>query len=557
MTDAIKKDIARLLLSFNESFFGKLDNPFLGGRSFLSSTTGTGFINSDTTDTIGAFHKRLFDGQYSTALTPRYFQATTTNPLLYVLYGNNSTYSNVSASTDNIGSNLLANIGDNQPSFGLRVTDINVFHMIANANEQNIMNGLYALYDLMDEGKWEEFKSKAASNQLNTMTLKIAAITSNNLNQSVGYQSSNLGAVLGADAHTILSSLAANDSFKPFALRRIVYLYIRMFSFYIALDYYNSGNDSQKEDRARIAQAVFNLLDNHIQNLSQDIMTKVQGGVNKRISRYNSYTDKLNELNDEYDLTRTFTKTQVERLSAEEKYEKRANVMMYVALAVLIVAFFVSVGSVFLDMEFKNKLLVCGGTAAFAAVTGLVIIVMFTKQVVEGFNTYTSAFQLSSTGLSNTVSANNVISVYNTAILEAARDYLSSVLTLVQSLTNYKTFGSVTFTQAKEYRYFIDTNDSTRNTGEKYKSAHRASDLYQKKYGASVYLFVVLAILISITAMAYIGAAEKMPAAAPFVLGISGFVAFVTLVIYILEITGYVRTDGDKKYWGKPNTNNL
>lgn len=578
---ALKKDIARSLRTLNEMYFIKQDHPYMGGASHVrpdQETDTTIFPNPTLNNTNFSNRSNLtyylFGNQYqfngTTNYTPPFFKvnAPNANTFVYVLKKNGETSFSDSYSIVRLGqweTNILDMIATAEDSVN-DVVDINVWPLLTNDTEKMLLNALYALYDLTSDTKWPIFQNMVDNGSYGSMQVKIANIGADNRNKTARLDSkdttdgANINYILGENWATILTNLADNEKFVPFALRRLMYLYIRNFQFNIALSLVNkapvpaNGTDYLTPSSI-LAQSIFALLESDIITLKDDTNVRMAEGVANRIQRYNSFTRSINDINDTYGETKDYVKANSERLDSETKYEKKASVMMYVAVAILFVSLAVSFVSVGLNMDVKQKLMIAGGSAAFASIAGLVLFVVFTKQVVEGFapapRTAFASGKFTRT-MTNDVKE-KTITEYKLAILELSRDYIQYITTLIQTITSYRSFGNVTYSMAKEYRYYVDHNTTLKNTGDKYRAGHRASDLYQKKYGASMYLCVLLAIVCSIMAIAYIWVGQNAAFLQPFVLGVGGVAIFIIFVIYIMEITGYVRTDGDKKYWGKPN----
>ena len=549
-TLSIKQDIARILRSYNQMFFGKVDHPIMGGASFFDPSAAEAQIFTGSPDVM----KRLFGDQF----VPQGPGAQSApKPFVTIAFANSiAVHALTQGSTSYISIPFTqwGNLAERVMTATSPVVDFNVMNLMSNNEEKALLNALYALHDLMGDEKWQSFKANSELENPSEILLRTGEIVNGkNKNAALQFNSTTpeasvLAPVFGANWQATLVKLANDERFIPFALRRVAYLCIRMFSFYVAmsmLDKIPAESSADLERAAQLISAIYTILDNDLTIMKNDTLVRVTNGVSKRITRYNNYTTEINSLTDEYSETKGFVKRNAERFDTERKYEMRGKVLGAIALVIMIIAVVVATVAALLDMDFKQKLMVSGGALAFIAVAGIVLMAFFTKQVVEGFNVFGN-------GTSDISLKNAVISGFNTAILDIARDYLHTTMALVQSISSYRSFGNATYTMAKEYRYFKDNNVQLKNTGEKYRALHRASDLYQKKYGASMYLFIMLGLIGTLTSMAYIAAQEKMPVAMPVALGVGGLLAFIVLVVFILEVTGIVRTDGDKKYWGNP-----
>lgn len=576
----LKKDIARSMKTLNQMYFLNQNHPYMGGDSYVVPAQDTDItIFPNTTNnllsspsSIPNLTYYLFGTQYSTSFFKT--NAIGNNTSVHVLKTTDAegsvAASYVSETIDRWESMIYDKIAPSTPAIG-DVVDINVSSLMSDVTEIRLLNALYALYDLMSDTNWTTFQNRVDLGTHRTMRLKLAQITSGK-NKTAELRSkdkndsstdgANLHYLLGDSWESILITFADDEKFVPFALRRLMYLYIRNFQFNIILSLIDKSTTTPTDyytPSAKLAQSIYALLETDIITLKDDTNVRMTEGVANRIRRYNNFTRSINEINDTYGETKDYVKANSERYDSESKYEGKASAIMYSSVAILIVSLAVSFISVGLNMDMKQKLMIAGGSAAFASIAGLALFVVFTKQVVEGFAaTPRTAFASSRFTSSLTKKIKEeTITDYKTAILDLSREYIQYIAVLIQTITSYRSFGNVTYSMAKEYRYYVDHNTTLRNTGDKYRVAHRASDLYQKKHGATIYLCILLAIICSVMAIAYIWVGESAPFLQTYVLGLGGVIIFVIFVIYIMEITGYVRTDGDKKYWGKPPANSL
>lgn len=592
MTDLeVAKEIGQMLKSINTTYFGSVDVAALGGSTYVvvqesDTTTIAGkddvFPDNGSTTTSDSLLNKLFAKQLednTTSFITKTIDASTVDSE-FVYVKKNGQLSKVplnmaaDAASDDVtltgawDTDILNMIGSSVEN---RVEDINVYNLMGDDDEKAVMNALYVLYDLMSDDNWKQYSidPSDAKTTLNLQTAEIGtdmkyittnlSVTANNETTEV------LSYVLGDSWEETLASLAASPSFIPFFVRRLAYLYIRLFSFYISLrvlknvtDAVSSDSTSGADDKAAaLPNAIFKLLDYDLNVLRVDAMSALATGINTRKERYNTYSTEINNLNDKYVKTREFVKKNSERNDSERVYEAKSRTLLFVGLAVFLVAFAVAAYSMLAPMEFKQKMMWSGGAIAFAVIMGVILLVLFTNQVVEGFAVNSVYATKTLDTLATNLGVTAIIGDLNSAILELARDYLRQVTTILQNVESYRVFGNTTYTMAKEYRYYTDHNKQLRNAGEKFRGLHRASDLYQKRYAATMYLFIVLAIIVSIMIMAYIAAGEKMPIMQPVVLWVGGILLAIVFISFIIEVSGYVRTDGDKKYWGKPDTNKL
>jgi hypothetical protein len=560
----IQKDIAQTLNTIYDTYVKDLEKPITDSVAILGG--------SQNVDPKGTSPSAIFKGgliQKLFAQTPDTFpdiESTATN--VYVSVGTNTHYNRVpiTSADAQVFQKTKETVAPAQ-----QVTDINVVNMISSKNE---INALYALFDLMSDNTWSQYKSGTDAERQN-LVLKIGELTrvgntQQYVNKTRALKNCNLNLVLGNSWQLILKTFVENKRFIPFVVRRMAYLYIRMYSYYAANNYLldkanNSTMSAEVSNQftincSSLVQAIYALIDRDLRLMLNEAMPRISKGVSNRIVRYNTYTNEINALSDEYGGTRDFLKNNVERMESGGKHEKNTKIMMIVAFITFLIVTIGASASMLLPIDFRQKMIINGGSLAFATLVSVIIFFIFSRKVVEAFNTSDQSNFSSSVyatlkfaEMTTNVVVTEAVATYKNAIIEIARDYLVKLLLLVQNITSYRSFGNATYSMAKEYRYYKDHNQQLFNTGHKYRSAHKASDLHRKKYAATISLFIILSIIVALLVMGYIFANEKMPHAQPYVLGIGGFFTFVVFVFYILEITSYVRTDGNKKYWSQPD----
>ena len=141
--------------------------------------------------------------------------------------------------------------------------------------------------------------------------------------------------------------------------------------------------------------------------------------------------------------------------------------------------------------------------------------------------------------------------LFSSEIRRQVLDYLQQCSNLVSSVKSYQILGNVNFSMAKESRYFNDIGTRMFVAGERIRGTHRSSDLAQKQNSASMYFFIIVSIIVS-ASLLVLTLFENVPALRTTTYVVAGFFLLVAIVIYVLEYSSYVRTDGDKKYWSQP-----
>jgi hypothetical protein len=215
-------------------------------------------------------------------------------------------------------------------------------------------------------------------------------------------------------------------------------------------------------------------------------------------------------------------------------------------IAVIIGAILVLV----LPLEKRKRLIGAGAVLGVASIGALIMSVVFSKVVVEGF---ASAFvdPYGADQIANTINDENGTILFSGEMRRKVLEYLQKCAMLVTSVKSYQILGNINYTMAKESRYFNDMDSQMKLAGERIKGTHRSSDLMQKQNSASMYFFVTVSIIIG-AALVSLVAFDESPMVRLITYVVAGFFLALAMIIYVLEHSSYVRTDGDKKYWLQP-----
>ena len=134
--------------------------------------------------------------------------------------------------------------------------------------------------------------------------------------------------------------------------------------------------------------------------------------------------------------------------------------------------------------------------------------------------------------------------------------YTIHIINNTNALQSYNLYGNVNYALQKEQNYYNDTNKGLINVNSRMDSIYKISFLDQTQKTALMNFLLSVSIISAATVMAYV-AIEKYQNIAKYVLAFGLFLIAIALILYILEVTQRVRTDGNKIYWGAPTSDTL
>lgn len=555
---AEQTDLAKQLKMMNQLFFASLNQTTLGYR--VDPTETNFFNNASTTSPTLSNLNNLFANHSDIESLP-FFNVQTpastvtvdvkaqdnSDPTKYV-----AKLMNDSASLSNTWNESIRNKIANDTG---RVVDINLYSLATNTSCQEFMDVLYAWHDLCDEDKWEAFLTKSDG-----VELKKAQLSTGSTKSNVTERITKDGALSGfkEKMNNLLSfndMVRSSSTVDRFMVQRLLYVYIRLLQFQLGMRYvknaYTSGIADKKVAWA-LPAAVIGILDRDTRDLGT-VIKNVEDVTLQRKGEYTKLNTDIGKLHDTIDKGKTSIRNQIDRVNTESKYESRSKTMTIASFVILLVVAIGAVVTLILPLEKPKRLMAAGATLTVAALSALILSVVFSKTVVESFASYRSAFvsPLGADTIADTISIENGIILFSGEMRRQVLQYLQQCSMLVSAVKSFQILGNINYTMAKENRYYTDMNGQIVVSNEKIRGTHRTSDLIQKQYSANMYLFITLSIIIGATLLAFI-AFDNYAGVRTVILGIAAFFVVLSFVIYVLEHSSYVRTDGDKKYWSQP-----
>lgn len=534
--DAERQNLAAQLKIMNEMFFASLNEPLLGWRQNSAEST---FFEATTPDMVSNINK-LFknhvvdDALFALATPP------TAETIVYV-----KTKSNVAAYSGVTLANSLTDMRNKVFASGdEQVMDVNVHHL-ASDDCKKMMDALYAWHDLCNDDKWDLYMNGGDVN------LKKAALTNSRTNAIEAISKATpvtTGFKADMNSYLNFSKMERSTSVDRFMVQRMVYVYIRMLQFQIAMRVANTDLDKKEWS---LAATIIGILERDIGDVAT-VIKRIDDLVVSQKKEYQKLNDNISNLHDTIDTHKTNIKTQVERVGTESRYESKGKSMMTAALAILITVVVGTILVFVLPLDKPKRMMGAAAVLTVASLSALIMSIVFSKVVVEGF-TSNYAFVDSTLGdnIVRGISFANGNILFSGEMRRKVLEYLQHCTMLVNGVKSYQILGNINYTMSKENRYFNDMSGQMTIAGERIKGTHRTSDLVQKQYSSSMYFFISLSIIIGASLLSLV-AFDEAPMARLITLCVAGFFVVLAVVIFVMEFSSYVRTDGDKKYWSQP-----
>jgi hypothetical protein len=239
----------------------------------------------------------------------------------------------------------------------------------------------------------------------------------------------------------------------------------------------------------------------------------------------------------------------MDRARSEDKYEKKGKSLTVASLVILVAVIMGAILISILPLDRSKRLFGAAAVLGVASIGALILTVVFSKVVVEGFSAWVD--ETNSDALAASITFDEGNRLFSSEMRNLVLTYLTQCTNLVNAVKSYQILGNVNYTMTKENRYFNDMNKQIYVAGEKIKGTHRASDLVQKQNSAAMHFFITVSIIIGASLLS-LTAFEDAPMLRTITYAVAGFFLVLAIVIFVLEHSSYVRTDGDKKYWSQP-----
>lgn len=432
-------------------------------------------------------------------------------------------------------------------------------------NGRQFLHRLRLLYSFLDEKKYADFLAGKTDITLDTTydssgdTTKVFT-ASDKPKDVLDYLSRN-----GVMALVDVSKLDSKQT-NIVVIRRMCILYEMLFYLHAATYILKSLPDTPSQTDTNNANRLIQSLLSTMQKLntnmndtsgsdSNNSIATLQHRLQQRSAAYNSNLGSIQELDTQIKDLKVFLQGEMERLNGENETQKKTKPFEYVAIA-----FFIAVAVAALVLfvtPMQRSYQIAGAVVLFAVaifVAGIFKF-MFMKRVEEGFEDQLTNPEYKMFGIQTQARA-DMLTTIQRAVYEVTNEYLSNTIFLGLILQAYRTYGIAGYSLQKEVRHYTDKYGQMQTTRYKLRQTASVVSLEQRVQAARLSLFVSLMLIIAGTTLALV-ATKSMPALQSYIYGIAGFLVLLTVFVFLFEITYRVRTDGDKYYWGQPDTAKL
>lgn len=344
-----------------------------------------------------------------------------------------------------------------------------------------------------------------------------------------------------------------------FAVRRLLLLYEAMTNFHIASAVHKrftaitiGPTTEQQQPYEDLISYTYLYIKNLVRNVNTDIsgenIVQIQQDLGDRARKFTDQMAAIDKLGDQVADARRTLRDDIEKLESSKKRVKETDRYLILAAWILGVTAVITALTYLLPINPAYKVTITGLTVLFTGITAWVVTA---THPVESFATAAMSIRdlRSSLQLSEQISDREV---FFRIMLDTVSDYLTDTINLAITFDAYRTYGSASFAMNKEMNKYTDAHVQIKNSDAQVMSTYGAVRLDQKITHSRMVYFLALAFIVSATALLVV----KFPAQAR-VFYITGTV-FVVLasLVYMFDTSGRVRTDGLKRYWGKPSTVN-
>lgn len=581
----LQKEIAYKLNILNDNYLDSYNkSPFFGSSVFFSPDDSQIFQKpQSTTLTFGNYMNRLFSTYGSTGGVPGTLDApdagstSDTSRLYYSTYSKDPSRPN-----DNVyimsgpravsWSGLSAAVSANE---GIR--DINcMWYYKSNTSTFTFMQGLYAWYNLLEPATWSKFTNNIVTNimvpdvsggnlvytQCSLLLNSDGTIAVSGTALSTGATGSGTSGGIAPAMNSIASitDILQYPDFNVYVARRLFYLYIQIGQYYMAMGILSVPALQSNADVKKIVDSVVGILANanYVATSQDGIANTLAGKTQDRVKNYIAMTSNIDQLNNAVSTGQTQLTTNQQKLSKEQQNTAKVKKYELAAMSMMIIVVILSTMLVVAPLEYSQKLSYALGIVMFAVLSSFTITALFNRAGIPTFEAFSGSSVASVSGKISGTSYSgytDVVIAANNYFYGQVSDYLTNTINLTNTLQTFSIYGNVNYSLEREQSYYQDTKDGLDVVNNKINSIYKISFLDQVQTTALMNFFLSVTIIAAATIIGYVALQEYLPALAKVWLGIGIFLIVVSLIIYVLEVSRRVRTDGDKIYWSHPSSN--
>lgn len=529
---------------------------FLGGGNI-----GTFDSVTPTDNNAEKFFKEIFTDTSAAVTSPTPFKSPVEVPKVldkttnaYTDFVAGTTYSDAVSSTD-----------DNNWAFGVKksVVDVNFYNsMVPTQPFAKIVHKLYFIHDLFKKENWETWKQDkpvtlrafdmsrtvqttvklVADNYTNAVNeYDILTTTSTVANNKpfvrIGDLENISGEALNARDRIELRQLKRVDFLNTLVIRRLLWLWIRMAHTRVAFTDSSPNSDYIGVNVKMIAYAVKET------KSSSTFSTTLLQGIAEKQSLFRTSTSLVSDLNTEVDQGKKFAQGAKDRVRSENAIERKVRIFEYTTLALMICIFILTaVSTGYLSLEKAMRLKMSFGVLASFILSAIIILLLYNSKLI------TEPFAVS---FSQRVFVSNNDNVDAAGFMANVNAYLNNTITVSAYLDSHDMVQNVNRAMQRDAVKYDSINKDLKVSGRRLDDLGKYIDLTRVERNARMYMYLSLSLILACLAPLYIWA-DKHPNVRMGAMGVALFLALIVLVIHAFETTSFVRTDGNKKYWGTP-----
>lgn len=575
-----EEPVLRKLAKLNEFHFNKVKNPVLGYIPSDPAKLGaTHPWNSDnvSADNIVTAPTDLNVNKTSASLMP-YFIISSATSTGYS--ENNAIKHNASTVTPNIGVLFDTSTSDfvweNKPvdisnnNYYIQALEINGLPTIDSGNVSSalshvkdvhidptnfygethimtrFMQAMYIVYTLLEPDEWTK----------NAQTLKVRLATAGNVDTDSMYSLTEVANCSinsnGVPCSEVVNALKVfglswsdirqnrDGKINLLGLRATALMYIRMCQVFILLHYLSTiSGQGVKENKTKGAILLILALFKRESDALSTSASVTSDTLENLQAVYDQNRSVLNRINDSLSENKDYLVEQHNLANSESDYKQKSTIFEYSSLVVLFIiiigAFAITKGPV----DPSKKVSIAAGLLVISAVNALVVYLTYGKVVIENFY---SDYSFTVRDWSNNV---------KTGLMEMLDQHADSLTLLLEKLKTSNVLGEVVYSTTKEANFFNNIDAQTKTAGDKLLAVNRVSNLSQRNASTRMNFYITVSMISALTVLGYVALAFSPPLQT-MVIYAGGFLVLLAVLILVLELSAYVRTDGDKKYWHQP-----
>ena len=355
-----------------------------------------------------------------------------------------------------------------------------------------------------------------------------------------------------ASLNTILASCfpvqeifgSFNDDSK-FVLRRVIYLYIILMNYKIAMNYsFPTAATAATAANLVVPNAIYGWIQqmNYVIKNKGGAATVLNDRINRRVKTYATQVDGINTLDDTVTDNKDVTALTQTENDKQVELVRKSKMFSYVAISVLVCVGVGSCAIVMLTNSTRSTRMITGGVLiATSVVAAIVVNYLFGYEISskEGFTTYSRYDTLPST---TTIA--NIDLQFKRQVLA----YLENTMYVVNTLRTYKAYGNMNKSLDREIANYTVVNERLQSATSKLKQSIALVTFHKKMYEYQIAFFILLSILLSVSVTLYV-VFEESPTMQGRIMQIAIAITVIMFITIIIAQNSLVHTDPRKKYW--------